>query len=366
MSILAKLLQKISENHQGPGQIPPGLLHSVARSAGSGKRSSYMVYSVLGAAAAIIIGYFLIMYLNLRTVPSPAPAKIVAAPPAAPVIPVAAPPAAVPAVTVQAAAVQTAISSVKPTAVRPATTDAGGGGAKKVSHAERSAKSAQLPDSSRNDRRGAAKSFAATAESRDRAPHSPKAVSRDRNTIDAYLFAASSAESRNDYLTALRQYLKAQEADPGNYRIMNNVASTFLRLGLPDEALTFANKALAQKGTYVSAMINAGIAHGKLGNESAARVMLQKAVTQEPANSQALFNLALSFECNGLVDEAIPVYKRLANGSDARGYLGMARMNEQKGNREEALRVYRDLLALPDAGVAAKDVARKRIEQLEG
>ncbi len=112
-------------------------------------------------------------------------------------------------------------------------------------------------------------------------------------------------------------------------------------------------------------MVNAGISNGRLGNESAARSMLTRAVAIEPSNRQALFNLGLSYERGREMDNALSIYRRLANGGDAQGYLGMGRVYEKKGNRNEALGCYRDLLALPEAGQAARDMARKRISQLE-
>lgn len=368
MSILAKLLQKKSENENNPdsGQIPPGLLHSVARSGGSGKKTSYLVFVALGGVAAIVIGYFLVQYLKISRGTQPNPAMVTPSQPQPGGGQAAAPLAASPAAT----PVQPAISSSSRSA------------ALKVAVAQQAR--AVLPIKKKNvvarnnvipavpvavsmDKTAGSsrRSFVATADKGRASSTARKTAVKDQASIDAYLFAARNAESRHDYLTALRQYLKAQQADPSNYRIMNNVSSTFLRLGLPEDSLKFASMALAQKRDYASAMVNAGISNGRLGNEPAARSMLTRAVAIEPSNRQALFNLGLSYERGREMDDALSIYRRLANGGDAQGYLGMGRVYEKKGNRNEALGCYRDLLALPEAGQAARDMARKRISQLE-
>lgn len=211
---------------------------------------------------------------------------------------------------------------------------------------------------------------AAAASARKAAPSSPpvaqkKPARADRATIDAYLFAARSAESRRDYAQAYREYKKANEADPGNYRIMNNLASTALHIDMDTEALGYAAKALAVKPDYVSALINGGIASIRLGNESGAKTMFRKALEVDPLNRKALYNLALLQERENSLDDASATYKRLKEIGDSSGYLGLGRIYERKGMKSEALRVYRDLLGLSETGQNAGDLARTRISALE-
>jgi tetratricopeptide (TPR) repeat protein len=197
------------------------------------------------------------------------------------------------------------------------------------------------------------------------APEQKVAIPKDRTVIDAHLFAARNAEARRDYLTALKQYRLALDADPDNYRIMNNVASTMLQLGMDDEALLVSSRALAVKPEYVSAIINAGIAQGNLGNGGASRSLFAKAVTLDPGNRSALYNLALSQERAGTLDDALRTYRRLADGGDPQGYLGQGRLYERQGNKQEALKLYRELTALPEVGQRAKEQARERTKVLE-
>ena len=353
MSILAKLLQKKEESPVETGQIPPTLLRTVSRSGGEGsKRTLYLLIGGV-SLALVLVGYFLVAYyqqsrstLAPAASPLPSPARapaVAAAPPVQQVASSARSPLPVAVKKTEEKQVEKKVAAVEHQAPSPPARVA-------------AARPVAPPAATRRSGKTLVASPSATPR---------KSASGDRLTQDAYLAAARSAEARRDYLQALRQYLKAQEQDPGNYRIMNNIASTFLQLGLPDEALSFANKALSRKGDYVSALVNAGIAHGKLGDGAASRAMLGKAVRIDPSNSQALFNLALSQERAEQKEDAYRSYHRLAEGGDSQGYLGMARLEERRGNKSEALRIYRDILALPDGSAADRESARRRISQLE-
>lgn len=349
MSILANLLKK-AETSQARTDIPPGLLQTVNAPAGRyGGRTKYLVLAGV-AVGAVALGGLLALYLGLRPRVQPVivpPQQMVSASQA------------------PAVAVQRPISTAHPAVQQPV---------KPIEAGAQRAPAAPLPKkrSSRLCRNTlktaqAAKQSAALAAPRAATSQESekKAVVKDRSQIDPYLFAARNAEARRDYLGALKQYQKALEADPYNYKIMNNLASTMLQLGMPDEALQMANRALAIKPEYVSAMINAGIAQGRLGQMPAAKAMFAKAAAIDPANRGALYNLALTQERLGTLEDAANSYRRLANGGDPQGYLGLARLAEQRGNAAEAIKLYRELTALPDAGQRAKELARERLTALD-
>ena len=211
----------------------------------------------------------------------------------------------------------------------------------------------------------AQKSAGAKTEEETRQPQQRRAVKADRASIDAYLFAGRSAEERRDYVAALKEYKKANEADPGNYRIYNNLASTSLSLDMNSEALSYANRALVIKPDYTSALINGGIAQIRLGNEAAAKGLFSRAVAVDPLSRPAIYNLALLQERSGSLDEAVISYKKLRDMGEGVGYLGLGGIFESRGQKQDALRVYRDLLAMPDTGQKARDTAKSRISALE-
>lgn len=328
MSILANLLKKTETGH-AKAEIPPGVLQAVSSSAGGSNRNRYYLLGGL-VVVAVAVGAGLGFYLNSR----PAPNRVVTIPQPLPQ---------------PVAAVQPPVSSAVQPVVAAAAPVAPAEPIKKPVHVAQAVKR--------------------SAPSNQPAPSSPaperKVAPRDRTIIDAHLFAARNAEARRDYLTALKQYRQALDADPDNYRIMNNMASTLLQVGMYDEALGVANRALNIKPDYVSALVNAGIAQGGLGQGSASRGMLSRAVTLDPGNRSALYNLALAQERAGMLDDAFKSYRRLADGGDPQGYLGQGRLYERQGKKDEALRLYRELTALPDGGQRPKDLARERIKILE-
>ena len=336
MSILANLLKK-AETTQTKADIPPGLLQTVRSSAdGRGDLKKYLLIGGL-VVASLGVGGALALYMGRGPAVRPPVVQqqrpqptVVVQKPVSAVAPLPAP--------VQAAEVKQAVTSTTPKKAKPSPVKV------HATHAAKRASALPPPPAPAQEK---------------------KAVVKDRATIDALLFSARSAEGRRDYGVALKQYQKALEADPYNYRIMNNVASSMLQLGMNDQALTIANRALSVKPDYPSAMVNAGIALGRLGHDSAARGMFSKAVVQDPANRNALFSLALSQEQAGLQDDALTSYRRLAEIGDVRGVMGQGRLYERRGNKGEALKLYREVTALPDAGQKVKEQARERIAALD-
>jgi len=339
MSILANLLKK-NNPQQEAGQIPPGLLQSVSNGPSSGTKRRVYLPVVLVAVVVVAGGALLVLYLQTRVPSQP----LVVRPSQSQMQQAVVAPVPVPQQQQSSARVVAVPGSAKTTMVKQVAT---------------------VPDTPQQHQARATKHNSASASALPVPAVERKPVLKDRATLDAYLFAARSAEARRDYSQAMQQYRKALEVDPQNYRVLNNIASTSLTLGMYQDALGFASRALQLKGDYVSALVNAGIAHGKLGNESGARAMLGRAVLVDPANRSALYNLALSQERSAAWDESLNSYRRLADTGDAQGVLGMARVKERRGDRFDALRLYREVTSHPDAGQRLKDLARERIGVLD-
>lgn len=336
MSILARLLKK-AETTQSKGDIPPGVVKAVNSAPRPG--DSRRKYLLLGGATvvSVVLGGLVVLYVKLRV---PEPPKMQRRP--------------LPEVVAQrpVSTARQPVELVKAPVVE-------GESEKKITPAVR-IRPARIAVAAR---RSAADAPAPAAPQTEKKPVAPP---KDRSVVDALLFSARNAESRRDYLVAVKLYQQALEVDPHNYRIMNNLAGNMLQLGMNQEALAVVNQALSVKPDYVSAMVNAGIAQSRLGQHAAARAMLTRAVSLEPGNSAALTNLGLILEKSGSDDEARSVWRRLADNGDPQGYLGLGRLAEKRGNREEALRYYRELTALPESRQRGiKEQARDRIRAIE-
>lgn len=334
MSILAKLLKK-NEPSLPKGDIPPGLVQAVSGAArdSDSKKNDRRKFMLVGLLVALLVagGGLLVLYLKLHTPVRPLPKTepaLVKAP------------------------LPEALQKPLSTAVTPP--------AEPVRRQEK----VRLTRFASTTKRAAPAPPAPPAPEQ-RHTAAKKAAPKDNATIDAYLFAARNAEAKGDWLLALKSYQKALDADPGNYKIMNNVASAMLHLGMHREALAMVQQILAIRPEYVSAMVNGGIAQYRLGLLSEARQWFEKATAIDPSHREALYNLALSQEKSGALDDALTSYRRLSGGGDPQGTLGMARILEWRQEKTEALRLYREILALPEAGRQVKEAARERVRALD-
>ena len=182
---------------------------------------------------------------------------------------------------------------------------------------------------------------------------------------DSFLLAARTAEENNDHTQALHNYRSALKIDPGNYRLTNNVAGTYLKLGMPADAAEFARKTLGLRNEHVPALINLGIAKVKQGEKREGAAHLSRALELEPLNQTALLNLGLCQELSGNYDDAGALYQKLAQGGNTAGLVGIARIHEKQQKVDEAVKVYRRILALQEVHPSVKRDARLRLSQLE-
>lgn len=370
MSILAKMLEKKQETSgDADGSIPPGLVAAVASS--GAKKKNNQRYLILGCLAIFgaVAGVFLLSYLQGRSAN-----KIADVPPPATAPPSEQQTAVLPLRSSATIAASSSGNATTPPSEKSNTTAVPTAQNRttkpllSVARTNSPQKSvgavlplSQPPLTVRGKRLHASSPAPSTLDS---AP-TPRSGANNRVSTDAHLFAARSAETHHDYALAKEHYLKALGLDPDNYRVLNNLASTSLHLNQPIDALTYANQALSRKPDYVSAMLNAGVAQIRQGNQSEARQVFSKALTTDPLNQGALFNLALLKEQEGDTDEAIRLYRQLSDTGDSRGRLGAARVYEQRGQKEEALRVYREITTLPEEGSSAKEQAKQRIKLLD-
>jgi hypothetical protein len=152
----------------------------------------------------------------------------------------------------------------------------------------------------------------------------------DTSEKDLYLYMARAYESKRDYSNALLSYKKVLGIEPGNYRVMNNIASILIKLNLYDEAKTYLSMALDVRNDYVPGIINLGIVFARAGEAKKAEDSLLKALTLEPDNRDALLNLAILYEKEGSYEKARQHYLRLKQLGDPRGETGLERIRAAK------------------------------------
>jgi len=369
MSLLADLLSRVT--YQGlKRDVPPGLKELVTESterSGTKKKavllSLFFCIAVIAGIATVSLFEALIKPVTpKKTVLQPQPAKQpdkliteqVAARPGPPAVsvPVPTPPApavmpapSLPPAVNKPALVQDAASSEQQSESRRNLGPRQGRTKKALRHDV---------DLSRQDR--------VEEEAEKKPAAQPPGKEGDEN---AYLYAAKNYESVKDYPQALSNYMKALEFEPGNYIIMNNIAGIMLRMGSYAEALNYVKYALVIKKDYVPSLINAGIASFKLDNAAEGEGYLTKALTLDPLNRNALLNLALMHEKAGEYDKAYSFFYKLAELKDIQGYVGLARVEERRGNKAAAARIYREILAMNNIGNEIRKMATEKLLYLE-
>ena len=139
----------------------------------------------------------------------------------------------------------------------------------------------------------------------------------DTAARDSLLYAARSAEQAGDWKSALSSYRKALEYDPNDYKILSNVAAVLNNLGMFDESVKEAERALTKKQDYVPALINAAIGYSSKGNTQKALRLFTLASALDPGNRNLIINLGILHERSGNLDDALAIYRPLAGSSDS-------------------------------------------------
>ncbi len=189
---------------------------------------------------------------------------------------------------------------------------------------------------------------------------------RDHNL--KYLYnRAHYLEREGRFQDAIDVYLQILKRSRGDYRVLNNLAYLYIRIGGYGEAETFARKALSSNKKYVPAILNLAIVLSEKGNKKEAEALLKEALSIEPRNRGVLYNLALLYEKEGLYDQALSIYSRLNQGnSEYKWYaiMGKARIEEIRGHPKLAIKYYRKVTSSTSAPESLKDSARGRIIEL--
>jgi len=91
---------------------------------------------------------------------------------------------------------------------------------------------------------------------------------------------------------------------------------------------------------------------------------LLKALSVEPSNKNAMFNIAIFCERQGDNDEAYNYFYKLFEMGEIQGRLGTARIAEKQGNISLAVRVYKEILSMGGVDTQIKKLANERLVYL--
>jgi len=143
---------------------------------------------------------------------------------------------------------------------------------------------------------------------------------------DLYLYQARDFELKGRFQEAIESYRKVLNIEEKNYRVMNNIASIFIRLKLCEDAVSYLREAIKLKKDYTPALINIAVALACTGQLQDSERHLLKALEFEPHNREALFNLGVLYERQGRTENAREYFMKLKHAGDKRGEAAIERL----------------------------------------
>ncbi len=149
------------------------------------------------------------------------------------------------------------------------------------------------------------------------------------------LYRANTCEERGDYGCAIKIYEDVLKIDPGNFRLLNQIAYLYIRLGQPDRAIKYIEKLKELRPDYIPAMINLSVALMMKREYNEAERILLDTLALEPYNRTVLFNIAILYENTGRYEEATEFYRRLISLGDREALEALRRLRLKQPSKED-------------------------------
>lgn len=200
-----------------------------------------------------------------------------------------------------------------------------------VEEAEAPATQAQAPRTAQAKKPAAAKRPAPAEKQASTAPAAPKPAgpSGEPGNSEAlrHYYTALDFEREGNLTKAIGQYTRALAIEPRNFRLMNKVGGLYMQMKMWKEAGGYLEDSVAENGRYVPALINMGTVYAELGRFEEAERSLKEALSLEPSNSLALFNIALLYEKQEMPEKARENYMKLKQFGEKQGVAGIERLD---------------------------------------
>lgn len=305
MSRLTDLLSTIKQAEHKK-EVPPGLSDSVSSIKRKNPGKRLIVFFVVLISAAVALGLaasYMADHLRGRIIANSAPAA-----------PLASSEGSAPKEAAAGSGVVEKTASVEPPVNRTASY-----GLKKSTEQMFTPTGSTPHDAPRESASNPARSPVTSREERT----DEEDASKERTGL---FYRARDFELSGDLPKAVQAYQKVVELEPRNYRAMNNIASLYMRMERPKEALRYLEDSLKIKGDYVPALINTGILQARANGVSEAEVSFLKALSIDGSNRTALFNLAALYENTQRYGNAREYYRKLDLLGDTEGANGLKRL----------------------------------------
>lgn len=155
-----------------------------------------------------------------------------------------------------------------------------------------------------------------------------QALALDSTLVNAYIGLGRSLEASGNQAEALGHYRRARMQDPTSEPAFHAEASLLLRLGRSEEARRTIDQGLASRPQSALLLSDLGLLYLRADKADSAAAGLERALALDPSMLTARGNLAVAYEAQGLVNQAIQQYEI---------YLRSAPQGPLKQRAEEAL-----------------------------
>jgi tetratricopeptide (TPR) repeat protein len=162
------------------------------------------------------------------------------------------------------------------------------------------------------------------------------------------LFSLRIVDRNKDWRDELTLWRKTVTTVPQCARAHNNLGYTYVKQGIPNEAISEYKKALAIKPRNVKALYNLGSAYDKKGDFDNAILKLQEALALKPRYAKAHHKMGSVYSKKGMLGEAVSEYKKALTikPRDAKAHYNLGNVYHKKGDFDNAISEYKRALVI--------------------
>ena len=146
----------------------------------------------------------------------------------------------------------------------------------------------------------------------DRGYYRPAGEAREdrSNDVSAMLSRAENLAGKGKYESAIQQYKRILEQNPGHATATGGLGRMFFSTGSQETALQYYNRALEKDSGHIDTLVDRAVLFAETGHYEEARTDLLRALEHEPFSFEACYHLGVLYITTGSYDAAIEMLTR--------------------------------------------------------
>jgi len=160
---------------------------------------------------------------------------------------------------------------------------------------------------------------------------------------DLILSRAKSAGIARDFQTAIKLYKMILKDDASNTEILNQIGSSYVKLGEDEKALLYYEQIITFSPHDVDAMNSMGAIYRRLKRYKESITVLQKALDEDADTATVNYNLGFTYKEMGNYDDAISAFKSVVEEKpeDVLAHNHMGTIYYQKKDYQKSIACFR-------------------------